>query len=175
MQDGPLRITVKFAARLRYNADLYITRRIRTFYGEPYFQLAGNCNRCGNCCRSPVIPVRSFMFYLPLYQRLIVTWHKVINGFELLSAEKKSGLLVFRCTHWDTKTRLCDAYGSRPAMCRDYPVNLLYSPDPELFEACGYRAVLKNSARMLAALEKANLPADQLEKLKTRLHVRPDE
>ena len=60
-------------------------------------------------------------------------------------------------------------------MCRDYPINLLYSPDPDFFEACGYRAVLKKSAQMLADLEKADLPADTLEELKTHLHVRPDE
>ena len=28
----------------------------------------------------------------------------------------------FTCRHWDEGTRLCTAYESRPAMCRDYPV-----------------------------------------------------
>lgn len=27
----------------------------------------------------------------------------------------------FTCRHWDETTRLCGAYESRPAMCRDYP------------------------------------------------------
>jgi Fe-S-cluster containining protein len=34
-------------------------------------------------------------------------------------ASHKYGL--FTCRHWDEETRLCGAYESRPAMCRDYP------------------------------------------------------
>lgn len=35
--------------------------------------------------------------------------------------EGLGGKQWYRCRHWDEGTRLCREYGSRPAMCRDYP------------------------------------------------------
>ena len=174
MKDGPLKATVKLVARLRYQADLNITRWIKGFSGEPYFQLVGACNRCGQCCRTPVIPVHPILFYLPIIKRLVIGWHWVVNGLELIREERRAGLLVFECSHWDEASGQCDSYKSRPGMCRDYPGNLVYAADPELFDTCGYRVVLKNAAQMARALEEADLSPETLQELKASLHIIPD-
>jgi Fe-S-cluster containining protein len=171
MKDGALKTAVKLAARLKYLADLKVTRWIKAWSGEPYYLVTGDCRRCGQCCRTPVIPVYPLLFYLPLFKQLMIWWHRSVNGFELIRAERRAGLMVFRCTHWDSHTGLCDAYRSRPGMCCDYPHNLAYSADPELFANCGYQVILKNAAQMARALEEAGLPAQTLADLKARLHV----
>jgi len=173
MRDGPLKITVKLFARLCYQADLKFTRWIKTFSGEPYFRLTGACNQCGQCCRTPAITVHPVVLYLPLIKRAVIAWHRIINGFELIDAERQTGLLVFRCTHWDDTSGQCDSYASRPGICRDYPTNLVYTPDPELFDTCGFRVVLKNAEKMSRALDEAGLSAETLAYLKTNLHVEP--
>jgi uncharacterized protein len=153
---------------------LKFTRWVKTFSGEPFYRLAGSCRRCGHCCQSPAIQVSPLLLYLPLIRRLVLKWHQVVNGLELVREERSAGLMAFRCTHWDPATGLCDSYSSRPGMCRDYPGNLVYAADPELFETCGYRVVLKNAARMATALEEAGLSAETLAELKANLHITPE-
>jgi len=174
LQDSPLKAAVKLVARIRYLADLKLTRRIKALSGEPHYRLVGSCNRCGQCCRTPVIPVYPLIFYLPFVKRMVIAWHRAVNGFELIREVRREGLLVFSCTHWDRDSRLCDAYKSRPGMCRDYPGNLVYAADPELFETCGYRAVLKNASQWSRALDEADLPVETREQLKASLHILPD-
>ncbi len=171
MQDGPIKATVKLAARLRYLADLKMTRWIKSFSGEPFFRIEGACNRCGQCCQTPVIPVHPILFYLPIFKRMVIGWHRLVNGFDLIREERRAGLLVFECSHWNRVSRRCDSYNSRPGMCRDYPGNLVYAADPELFDTCGYRIVLKNAARMARALEEAGLAPETLQELKANLHI----
>ena len=175
MKDGPLKSAIKLAARSRYMADLKVTRWIKSFSGEPYFRLTGTCNRCGQCCQTPVIPVYPLLFYLPIFKQMVVAWHRVVNGFVLIKEERQEGLLVFECTHWDNASKQCDSYASRPGMCRDYPGNLVYAADPDLFDTCGYRVVLKNADRMARALEEADLSPETLQKLKANLHVIPED
>ena len=101
----------------------------------------------------------------------MVTWHRMINGFEFLQADRRQKCLVFRCTHWDPATKHCDSYESRPGMCRDYPRNLLDAPRPIFLVGCGYGAILKNSTMMDAALADVGLPEDKLQALKQKLYV----
>lgn len=168
MQDNWTRRAVKRIARIRYAVDLEITRRLR---GRRRFRLEGTCNRCGKCCRTPTIQVFPLILYMKHIRRLILAWHRVINGFRLLREDRKSRVLIFRCTHWDPKTGLCDSYESRPGMCRDYPRILLESPQPEFFDTCGYYPVLNNAARMRRALENLGLPEERLSELERDLHL----
>jgi Fe-S-cluster containining protein len=58
---------------------------------------------------------------VPSLRRVFLWWQRVVNGFELKATHARERTFVFTCTHFDEATRLCDSYGSRPGLCRDYP------------------------------------------------------
>lgn len=169
MKDGLTRRFIKRIALLRYAVDLGITRRLR---GPSHFDLRGACQGCGRCCETPSIPVRPLFFRLRITRWCILTWHHVVNGFEYLDEDRKSHVFVFRCTHFDPTTRRCDSYESRPGLCRDYPRNLLYSSDPDLFSECGFYAVHRNADRFRDALDRLDLPPEKLAELQDKLHLK---
>ncbi|MGD8369536.1 MAG: YkgJ family cysteine cluster protein [Desulfobacterales bacterium] len=167
MKDNAFRKAVKAVARWRYRVDLRITR----FFHRPSYRLAGNCARCGACCRTPSIPVSPIFLYPGTTRRLILAWHRIINGFELEQMDRKGGILVFRCTHYNPHSGLCDSYSSRPGMCRDYPENLVSSPFPTFLEGCGFRAVARNADSFSRALQESGLPPETVSGLKIKLHL----
>lgn len=99
----------------------------------------------------------------------------MVNGFELVEADRQARAFVFRCTHFDWQTRRCDSYATRPAMCRDYPRVLLDQPWPELFEGCGFRVRAADAERQAAILDQAlaqgGLDAEQAAELRRKLRL----
>ncbi len=171
MRDGVVRRTIKRIALLRYNFDLRATRAIQGLGETPLYKLCGTCNQCGACCETPMVPVFTPFFYLKSIRWLIIKWHRLVNGFDFIGENRREKTFIFKCTHWDPETKLCDSYDSRPGMCRDYPRNLIYSVRPEFLEQCSYYAVDCNSERMAAALDDLELPQEELKELKRKLHV----
>jgi Fe-S-cluster containining protein len=172
MRDGPIRRAVKRLALVRYTIDLAFTRLLLRARGEPRYRLTGACNGCGRCCETPVISVSRPVFLLRSLRWLTLTWHRVVNGFEYVSEDRRGRLFVFRCTHYDAVTKQCDSYDSRPGMCRDYPRNLMYSALPEFLPECGHSAVYKKGGQLRMALLKANLPPEKYEELVRKLHLK---
>ena len=86
--------------------------------------------------------------------------------------EEEEALFVFRCTHFDWRTRRCGSYASRPFMCRDYPRALLDQPWPVLFDACGFRPIARNAEQMRTALRDQQIPEAEREKLEKKLYLR---
>jgi Fe-S-cluster containining protein len=171
MKDGLLRRIIKRLARLRYDFDLGATRLLLRRRGEPRYRLTGACNGCGRCCESPTLAVSRPVFYLRSLRALVLGWHRLINGFEYVSEDRRHRLFVLRCTHYDPQTKQCDSYDSRPGMCRDYPRNLLYEAIPEFLPECGFGAVDKNAARFRSALEQTNLTPEQRRDLEKKLRL----
>lgn len=172
MIDGPIRRTVKWAARVVYLRALDLQRRFRIWRGERPFELGGACGGCAKCCEEPAIQVSTLLFKMPFARHGFVAWQRFVNGFEPTRSDETSGVLFFRCTHFDPQTRRCDSYGSRPGMCRDYPRMQLYHPNPELFEGCGYRAIAPNASGLLKVLQDQPMTDEQREKLKDGLRLR---
>jgi Fe-S-cluster containining protein len=175
MRDGPIRRILKRLARGRYWIDVRCTRVLLRLCGEPRYELQGSCKGCGQCCEHPSIRVHPATFYLPSLRRLCLGWHRLVNGFELEEEHPKASGFTFHCTHLDPDTRRCDAYGSRPGLCRDYPRNQLYSPTPQLFPGCGFRIVLRNADRFRRALDRTDLTVEQREALEEQLHLRSED
>ncbi|QRK12177.1 YkgJ family cysteine cluster protein [Archangium violaceum] len=171
MRDGLIRRAIKRLALIRYTIDLSLTRLVLRAQGEPRYRLTGACNGCGRCCETPVIAVSRPVFHLRSLRWLTLTWHRLVNGFEYVSEDRRHKLFVFRCTHYDPVTKQCDSYDSRPGMCRDYPRNLAYSALPEFLPECGYSAVYKKGEQLRQALEKANLPPEKYEELVRKLYL----
>jgi uncharacterized protein len=172
MKDGPLRRSIKRLARLRYDFDLAVTRLLLRARGEPRYRLTGACNGCGRCCESPTLAVSRPVFFLRSLRWLVLTWHRLVNGFEYVGEDRRHRLFVLRCTHYDATTKQCDSYDSRPGMCRDYPRNLAFEALPEFFPECGYSAVYKKAGPLREALQKSNLSPEKYEELVRKLHLR---
>jgi Fe-S-cluster containining protein len=171
MRDGPIRAGVKMVALVRFAIDIGVTRIIRRLTGSRSFVLKGSCRRCGGCCETPMIQTGPALYYLPTLRWLFLTWHRLVNRFELVRIDRASRTFTFRCTHWDHETRLCDSYATRPGMCRDYPRPLLDTYNPKLLDTCGWRAVDRRAERLKQGLAKVDLPQSRLLELEKRLHL----
>ncbi len=108
---------------------------------------------------------------LPTLRALALWWQRVINGFELVSVDPRFRTMTFRCTHYDPLTKQCDSYGSRPLMCRDYPVNLTHEADPVLFEECSYQVVDVKAEGLREALSRTSLTPEQRAELERKLKL----
>jgi Fe-S-cluster containining protein len=110
-------------------------------------------------------------WYLPIVRRLLLSWQRRVNGFELRGQDTSSHDLVFRCTHYDPVGKRCDSYASRPGMCRDYPHFLLGQPWPELFETCGYRVHVRKPEGLRASIEATSLSPEAKAELCRKLRL----
>ena len=173
MRDGPIRRAIKCVARLGYLCELRIRRRLRSSQRE--YDLAGECTVCGACCETPAVQTWPLLLRFKSIRGAVVLWQKWVNGFELIGRDSKHGILIFRCTHFDPETKLCDSYDSRPGACRDYPLNLLDDPLPEFPPACTLRAVSRNADRIRESLADLDLTPEQKAKLEAEFYAASDE
>jgi hypothetical protein len=171
MRDGPVRRALKLIALAKFTVDVRATRAWRRLRGERPYHLGGDCRRCARCCESPAIQVGRLAWYVPALRRAFLGWQRHVNGFELRGRDVPARTFVFRCTHFDAATRLCDSYESRPGMCRDYPRALLWQPRPEMLAGCGYRPVAPNAAGLRRALEVTGLTPEQRGRLERELFL----
>ena len=173
MKDDPLRKAIKRIVLMRYEIDLRFTRALRRRNGGKTYRLHGSCNGCGLCCERPTITTNRFFFRIMVIRRLLLAWHRIINGFEYQGEDARTNTFSFRCTHYDPKTRTCDSYESRPGMCRDYPRNLLDGPMPEFFPECSYYAILDGAEQFREALAATDMSPEKRAELEQRLHLVP--
>jgi hypothetical protein len=171
VKDGRVRSAIKTIALGAYNLRLALHRIQKRAGGDIPYELGGACVLCAKCCEAPGIQVGLLTWYLPLFQRAFLLWHRHVNGFELTGKSRENRGFIFRCTHFDPRTRRCDSYHSRPGMCRDYPRALLEQANPELFAGCGFKPVARDRARLLRALEEQPLSEAQRAKLRRELYL----
>lgn len=171
MRDGLVRRAVKRVALLAFRVDLAAHRALRRSRGERPWTLGGGCRRSGGCCEAPAIAVGRVTWSVPGVRRLFLAWQRRVNGFELVSAEARGRVFVFRCSHFDRTARSCDSYESRPGICRDYPRNLLWQASPEMLPGCGYRATPPNAGGLRASFSRLELSPEQREKLRRGLRL----
>ncbi len=175
MKDGISRRILKAIALARYKVDLGCTRFILRLKGQPQYALCGSCNGCGGCCVTPMIQTWPWILYFRSIRWCLLTWHRRVNGFELMGENKKTGVIMFRCTHYDPETKQCDSYSSRPGMCRDYPRNHLYDPNPTFIQECGFRAEAKNAELIRDSFKDLDLTPEQRAELEKKFHAGSDE
>jgi len=175
MRDNLARRTLKRVALGHFVLNLTLIRALRRLRGDRPHRLVGACRGSGCCCERPSIRANLIVWHMPLVRRCFLAWHRYVNGFALVHADREGHTFVFECTHFDRLTRRCDSYDSRPGMCRDYPRVLLDQPAPALFPACGFRAVAPNAEGVLRAAIGKGLTAEQERKLRAGLGLGPDE
>jgi Fe-S-cluster containining protein len=169
MKDGPVQKAVKRAAHGVFSTGLKLSRGNSS--DSVFYELGGECCRSGMCCEAPAIHVGRLVWYAPFLRWLFIWWQRSVNGFVLEEKRRAEKVLVFRCTHFDRHTRLCDSYESRPGMCRDYPRALLYQSAPKLFPQCGYRVLAPNRRELLRALESQSIDDQKMDRLRKDLYL----
>ena len=169
-RDGIVLRVVKAVARATFYGPLILRRAGMRRRGEDLWKLAGDCQRCSQCCERPSIQVDRLTWYLRLFRLPFLWWQRAINGFELVDAEP-GRVMVFRCHYFDAENRACTSYDSRPGICRDYPRFLIEQPWPEFLPGCGYRAVNRNAERFLVTLGRADLTDEKRAELKRKLKL----
>lgn len=167
MIDGPLRRALKALVRGLWSVELGVRRRLT----PSRYRLGGACGGCARCCDRPTIRVGRVTWHLRSVRAVVVAWQRIVNGWVLVEADRKTRTLQFRCTHLDPATRRCDSYASRPFVCRDYPRALLDQPWPELFPECGFRPVVRDPAGLRAALDATDLSEEERARLARRLFL----
>jgi Fe-S-cluster containining protein len=168
MTDGFLRGAIKRVVCAIVAAEMRLRAPRR---GNGRYELAGDCRLCAQCCDAPSIRVGRLVWFLAPARRLFLAWQRRINGFELTERDHESRVFVFRCTHFDTGSRRCDSYATRPFMCHDYPRLLLGDPWPQFLLGCGYRARARRGTGLRAAIEGTQLNAEQKAALSRKLHL----
>jgi Fe-S-cluster containining protein len=171
MRDNLPRRLLKRLALAAFEVDLAFERKWRKNQAPPMYELGGSCQRCARCCEAPAISVSWPFRRFRSLRALFLAWQRHVNRFDLVREDKLLQAFVFRCEHFDRLTRSCDSYETRPGLCRDYPRRLMYQPNPEMLEGCGYRPVAFGAPRMLSALRKQNLTEEQMAKLKKGLFL----
>jgi Fe-S-cluster containining protein len=171
MRDGFVRRSLKRLALAWFIGSSSVDRGIARLLGRRPFLLGGDCRRCGACCDAPAIHVGWVTWHFPTLRSAFLAWQRHVNGFVQVELDRASRTFVFRCTHFDTSTRRCDSYDSRPGMCRDYPRVLLYQAKPELLPACGYRPIARDSKRLLRVLDAEPLTDEQRARLRKNLFL----
>ena len=171
MKDGKVRRGVKRAALAVFSVSLWMSRRQAA--GSPAFpyELEGECRCSGRCCEAPALRASWLVWYAPFLRWLFLRWQQHVNGFILEERRRAGRLFVFRCTHFERATRLCDSYSSRPGSCRHYPRALINQSAPEFFPGCGYRALSSKRQELLHVLEAQSLDERQMLRLKKGLYL----
>ncbi|MEO8362093.1 MAG: YkgJ family cysteine cluster protein [Vicinamibacteria bacterium] len=167
MRDNLPRRILKRIALAFFELDLSFERKKE----KAVYDLGGSCQSCARCCEAPAIivfwPVRRFRSVRAIY----LSWQKHVNRFHFVRDDRDTHAFVFRCEHFDRRTRRCDSYETRPGICRDYPRGLMYQPNPEMLDGCGYRPIALGASKMMNALKKQNLSEEQMEKLRKGLFL----
>jgi Fe-S-cluster containining protein len=171
LRDGAVRTAIKTVALGVYNARLWLHRVQKSASGDIPYELGGSCVLCAKCCEAPGIQVGILTWYVPLFQRVFLLWHRHVNGFEMLQKSRADRAFIFRCTHFDPETRRCDSYPSRPGMCRDYPRALLEQANPELFDGCGFKPLARDRGKLLHAIESQSITDEQRARLRKGLFL----
>jgi uncharacterized protein len=140
-----------------WRVEFWLRRGWARLRGRRRWQLVGSCRQCGRCCVEPSIAGGLLTWFLPPVRSFFLAWQARINGFVLHACDEETRSFSFTCTHYDPATKRCDSYGSRPAMCRDYPRLLLEQPWPVLFDECGFRVRLLRSEGLRAQIDATSL------------------
>ena len=170
MRDGPIRIALKMIALTRFYLDMALWRFWRRLRGDyPRYDLVGQCEPCGACCVSPAIHVPSILLRTPPALHLFLLWQRFVNRFELRDIEAETLTIRFKCHHYDSQTKHCLNYRTRPGICRDYPANLRFAARASLHDDCSYQLIDRYEVRLQSALDASDLPPEKIAEIQQRL------
>ena len=102
-----------------------------------YYYRTGKCNACGKCCTQ---------IYVKHYKHVIKDekeftklqyLHSFYSNLKVIGKDEIG--LIFECQNLNKETNKCKIHKKRPAICRRYPQEELFSMGGTLSEDCGYK------------------------------------
>ncbi len=97
----------------------------------------GKCNACGQCCTHIYVKHYKHVIQDEKEFKKLQYLHSFYAGLKVI--DKDDIGLVFECQNLDPVTRKCKIHKTRPAICRRYPQEELFSMGGALSENCGYK------------------------------------
>lgn len=97
----------------------------------------GQCKACGKCCRQ--IYVKHYKHVLQDEKEFekLQYLHRFYTYLKITGKDEIG--LIFECTKLDPVTHKCTIHSRRPAICRRYPQEELFSMGGALSDDCGYK------------------------------------
>jgi len=118
---------------------------------RPRYELVGECQRRGECCKHIVGHPPGFIRNTRLLS-IFVLFHRLLHNFRPVG-RGPDGEVIFACDHLQTDGR-CGIYRWRPFICRNYPVVPFFEP-PGPLPGCGFSVRPRVVGRMQT---RASLP-----------------
>ena len=116
------------------NLFFKIKRHLSKLAGKKYIR-KGSCKGCGACCRN--IHVRNGSIIIKDEEEFLKL-QKIHFFYEYLEiADKNEMGLIFRCKKLGEDGR-CKAYKQRALICRQYPMEEIFTMGGTITEDCGF-------------------------------------
>ena len=102
-----------------------------------HYYRTGKCKGCGQCCTH--IYVKHFKHVLKDEKEFekLQYLHSFYAHLKIIGKDEDG--LIFECDRLDPETRKCKIHFFRPAICRRYPQEELFSMGGYLSDDCGYK------------------------------------
>lgn len=107
-------------------------------FGKKYFR-EGKCLCCGQCCTKIYVRHSKNVIKTEREFENLKKGHFFYSYLKIIGKDEMG--LVFECTKLNKETGLCTAHSARPAICRKYPQEEIFSMGASLAQDCGYRFV----------------------------------
>ena len=97
----------------------------------------GKCKGCGECCTHIYVKHYKHVVQDEKEFEKLQYLHSFYANLKVIGKDDIG--LIFECQNLDTETRKCKIHRFRPAICRRYPQEELFSMGGALSDNCGYK------------------------------------
>lgn len=104
--------------------------------GRKYYR-TGKCNACGKCCTQIYVKHYKHVIQDEEEFKKLQFLHRFYTYLKVIGKDETG--LIFECTNLDPETHKCKIHKNRPAICRRYPQEELFSMGGALSDDCGYQ------------------------------------
>lgn len=117
----------------------YLYKFKQQFYskilGRKYFR-KGHCSCCGRCCTKIYVRHSKDVIKTEKEFENLKKGHFFYSYLKVIGKDDMG--LIFECSKLDKDTGMCTVHSTRPAICRKYPQEEIFSMGASLAENCGY-------------------------------------
>ena len=97
----------------------------------------GKCKGCGQCCTHIYVKHYKHVIQEEKEFEKLQYLHSFYTHLKVIGKDEIG--LIFECQNLDPKTHKCKIHRFRPAICRRYPQEELFSMGGALSDNCGYK------------------------------------